>query len=786
MRLALLSLAYPPRNTEGIARQRHALASELARQGHTVYVVTLGSHNRLRRTDDMWVREVATPGILAYSQKYPALDAELTQSQALYEGLAELLSEHSIDLVDLPLWKAQGFVTLQHSHVPVVVWLQTTRAQLMQLSGQALESAQQAALALDRICLERAHGWLADSHSVLDAVRAGYGLEPTQPTGVAHLGLPPVCQSVPVRASRDACEALVVGRLERRKGTPLLFEILPGLLRRNPNLRIRFVGADNSQEDGWFQHYGLTYPEYFQRRYPAFQAQVIFEGYIDDARLNACYRQADLLLAPSLYESFGLIYLEAMRVGLPVVTLARGAALEIFPSGETDGACLVSEPGAMADAIDRLVDSKERRHALGEAGFHRFQTAFTVDHMARATIAFYERVLAQRRSAPRPHASVVYQVMEALDVGDAVSDIALRNASILADLGQPPGILARYSAPAVARQTLPLHRALAQPECGLIFHYWNYNSSAWLVRAVRGPKAIWYHNITPPQYFPEGSVGHASTARGYAQLAQLADQFDLLLGDSRYNIRELAPYLRTPKPGLPIYPVVEPAELRSAPYDLELVNMLRGSGRINIIFLGRVVRNKRPDRLMHLFEHYFRWINRHAHLWLVGNDQADPEYRTELETLRGALRSGAHITFTGKVSEAQMQAYFRAADVFVCASEHEGFCVPIAQAMAFDVPVLAYAAAAVPETMGDAGLLVHDWDAPRVAELMHLVIGDPQLRQRLLASQRANLARFSAAEARRKLAAAVRYLTTGATDQSFEWIGPQRVLSESYGVSALV
>jgi glycosyltransferase involved in cell wall biosynthesis len=772
MRLALLSLAYPPHSTEGIARQRHALASSLARQGHTVYVVTLGADTRLQNSEGVRLREVTTPGILAYSQKYPALDPDLTQSQALYEGLAELLSEHSIDLIDLPLWKAQGFVTLQHSHLPVVVWLQTTRAQLMQLSDRALEAAQQAALALDRMCLERAHGWLADSHSVLDAVRAGYGLEPTQPAGVAHLGLPPVCQSIPVRASRDACEALVVGRLERRKGTPLLIEALPGLLRRYPNLCVRFAGADNSREDGWFQRHGQTYPEYFQRRYPEHQSRVAFEGYVEDARLDAYYRQADLLLAPSLYESFGLIYLEAMRVGLPVVTLARGAAREIFPSGETDGACLVSEPAALADAIGQVVESEALRRALGEAAFHRFQAAFTADHMARATLAFYERVLADRRTAVMPRASVVYQVMEALDVGDAVSDITLRNASILADLGQPPAILARYSAPAMARQTQPLHRALAQPECGLIFHYWNYNSSAWLVRAVHGPKAIWYHNITPPQYFPEGSVGHASTARGYAQLAQLADQFDLLLGDSRYNIRGLAPHLRSPKPGLPIYPVVEPAELQTAPYDLGLVNTLRGSGQVNIIFIGRVVRNKRPDRLMHLFEHYFRWINRHAHLWLVGSEQADPEYRTELETLRGVLRCGAHITFTGKVSEAQMRAYFRAADVFVCASEHEGFCVPIAQAMAFDVPVLAYAAAAVPETMGDAGVLVHEWDVPRVAELMHLMICDPQLRQRLLAGQRANLVRFSAAEARMRLTTAVAYLTTGRLSPRFEHVGP--------------
>src|SRR5690606_7465246 len=101
------------------------------------------------------------------------------------------------------------------------------------------------------------------------------------------------------------------------------------------------------------------------------------------------------------------------------------------------------------------------------------------------------------------------------------------------------------------------------------------------------------------------------------------------------------------------------------------------------------------DRLMELFDYYYREINRRAHLWLVGNDQGHPEYRYRLEQLRGSLASGERIHFTGKVAAAQMYAYYRAADVFVCASDHEGFCVPIAEAMALDVPVLAYAAAAV-------------------------------------------------------------------------------------------
>ena len=367
---------------------------------------------------------------------------------------------------------------------------------------------------------------------------------------------------------------------------------------------------------------------------------------------------------------------------------------------------------------------------------------------------------------------MVYQVMEAMDVGDAVSNIARRNAALLADLGQPGAVLARHAHPSIRRETRPCHEALATPDCGLIFHYWGQNSSTWMLYVLRGRKAVHYHNITPPHFFPRRSDLFRAAMRGYAQMRQIADAFDLILGDSEYNVEEFCRYITQPKPTLHLYPVVDRTTIRAVPPDPKLLETLEGHEDVHIVFVGRVVRNKRQDRVMRVFDHYYRKIRREAQLWLVGNDCVEPEYRAELERLRGTLPSRERIHFTGKVSEAAVTAYLQAADVFVCASEHEGFCLPIAQAMALDVPVIAYAAAAVPETMGGSGLLVHDWDAPRVAELMHLTLTEATLRARVLASQRANLQRFTEAEARRRLAAVVAYLQTGETSPLFVYRSP--------------
>jgi glycosyltransferase involved in cell wall biosynthesis len=131
------------------------------------------------------------------------------------------------------------------------------------------------------------------------------------------------------------------------------------------------------------------------------------------------------------------------------------------------------------------------------------------------------------------------------------------------------------------------------------------------------------------------------------------------------------------------------------------------------------------------------------------------------------------IHFTGKVSEAEMHSYYRAATVFVCASDHEGFCVPIVEAMSYDIPVIAYAAAAVPETMGDSGILVRDWDIPMIAEMINQLVRHQSLREKVIAAQRRNLQRFTNEQAEQRLGAALRFLGEQRIDPPLAMIEPQ-------------
>lgn len=768
MRICLFSLTYPPYSYEGIPRQRQVLAHELVALGHQVDVITIGQHSALRLDQGVQVHECAVHAH-NYSGQSVDLNTLLSSSQALYEGFQQASRLAPFDIIDVPLWSAQGIVPLLREQA-TVVWLQTTTAQLLQLHNYSPDYTQQAIIAFEQLCLDLAAGILSDSQSALQAVTEDYHISSNHIVHVAPLGLTDSQRSFQKYPKSQTLEVLVVGRLEQRKGTAiLLFEVLPQLLHRYPTLKVRFIGRDNSQHDGWYKKHHEGYAETFRRMHSRLSNQVHFEGYVSEETLEQAYTQADIMLIPSLYESFGLIYLEAMRAKLPIVTFDSGSVSEIFPQGINNGAHVVKlgDTHAFIKAVEQLIQSPELRHTIGDAGYTRFQSHFTARHMANATIEHYQAVIDTCRT-PKPHAKVIYQAMEALDFGDAVSNITLDHAKRLQQLRQPPEILSRFTHEQVQAATACLQKAIQVEDAGLIFHYWNYNHSTWLLSALRGPKAIYYHNITPAECFPVNSAAYKQSLAGYKQLKQIIHHFDLIIGDSRYNTLEISPLLDQPKPSLYIYPVAKPFDQVC---DQHLLQKLRASNEINIVFIGRIAPNKRQDRLIQLFDYYYRMINRYAHLWLVGNDQGHAEYMNKLIQMKQQSDGADRIHFTGKVSIAEMHAFYQGADVFVCASDHEGFCIPIVEAMSYDIPVLAYHSSAIPETMGDSGIIVQDWDIATIGELIQLMTVDVSLRHRVISSQQKNLQRFTEEKAFERLSAVVQFLRDQSISPLFEQIG---------------
>ncbi len=768
MRIALVSLDYPPDAVEGVARQRQALAHALARLGHDVHVITLGARTETVIGGGVTVHRYHTDRVLPFDPALPVLDRPLTHAQLLCEGVLDVHARVGLDVVDVPLWLAQPLALMRHAPCPVVVWLQTTLLQLVELQQRPPRAHERVLAELDGQALAGAAGCIADSSSIVTEITRLYGTTSlADKTSLVYPGIDDVV--LPPPRARAGIDVLVVGRLEQRKATAEVCAALPRLLAAVPDLHVTFIGRDNSGADGFQRATGRTYPEAWADAHPDLTHRVTFAGYVDDETLAARLAGADLVLHPAHYESFGLVFVEAMRASVPVVACATGGAREVFAGGEDDGAVLVA-PGdmdALVAAAAALARDAARRKDLGAAGRRAFTARFTSDRMARDTAAVYARVAA---TAPAPAAARpprLFQVMEALQDRDAVSRITRTTAALLAPLGAERPVMALFAADGVRRETGRLRGLRPGRADAAIVHYWGYSRLERRIQTWPGPLALHYHNITPPEFFAPGSAHYEMTTRGYAQLARLVDRFDLRIGDSHYNLAELDRMAAQPRPGVCLYPVVDRAALADAPWDGTLAAGSHGPCDGPLwLFVGRMAPNKRQDDVMRAFDRFVARTG-HGRLALVGDMSAVPAYTAQLEALRRGLAHGDRIALVPSVGDAALHGFYRAAGVFVCASQHEGFCMPLAEAMAFDVPIVALDRGAVGETVGRGALLVAEWDDDQIAQLVAELHESPARRAALVGHGRRRLEAFSTAAARERLAAVVHFLRDGTPSPLF-------------------
>lgn len=263
-----------------------------------------------------------------------------------------------------------------------------------------------------------------------------------------------------------------------------------------------------------------------------------------------------------------------------------------------------------------------------------------------------------------------------------------------------------------------------------------------------------HHNLTPTAFFAawEPGVVHG-LAWGRAQMAALATRAEVGIADSSFNEHELVELGFRCTGVVPI--LFDLAQLDKE-VDAALADRLRAEGPA-WLFVGRIAPNKCHHDLIKAFAVYRRVYDGAARLRIVGSS-ASEGYVDALRSLVSALQLDDAVTFTGGVSDSELAAHYAAADVYVCVSEHEGFCVPLLEAMHHDVPVVAFGAGAVPETLGAGGLCLPAKEPTRVAAAVDRVLGDAQVRDRLVTAGRDQLATFALDRTRERMTDALRPL----------------------------
>jgi glycosyltransferase involved in cell wall biosynthesis len=285
----------------------------------------------------------------------------------------------------------------------------------------------------------------------------------------------------------------------------------------------------------------------------------------------------------------------------------------------------------------------------------------------------------------------------------------------------------------------------------VILHYALPSPLTAALRAHRGRRVLLHHNITPPEFF----LGYDPEmvricALGRQEWKELRGEVDLALADSEFNRRELAEagFARTG-----VLPIFLDFARYAEPAAPALEAMLR-DGRTNVLFVGRVTPNKRQEDLFRLAIYWKRFLSPDLRLVLVGKL---PRRRQYLDALQSFLSAEGftpwEVVLAGHVTHAELLACYRAAGVFVSMSEHEGFGVPLVEAMLMRVPIVAYATTAVADTLGEAGVRFTEKSYPEMAEVGYRLTTDAALREAVLAGQDARLRAFTPASVEARLRA---------------------------------
>lgn len=402
MTVVLLCEDYPPNLLGGIARFTQDKASALARLGHKVHVIARShTHNTVDFEEGVWVHR-----IVAVSHPIPTEHASLNipqshwdQSKSYLDEIDRIALHRPVDIVEGPVWNIVGIAPLLSRRYPVVTSLMTTLKLSLPSRPDLTENLDTMStfvdplVAMEKYLISESHAVLAISQGIANEIETAYDIRICRERlFVSHLGMPDwalISESAKKEKPAGDVHILFVGRLEKRKGIDLLLDVIPAIVQRFPEVTFHIVGDDSIPSA-----HGHTYREEFEQKNAELcGTHVHFYGKIDEDSLRKHYATCDIFVAPSRFESFGLIYVEAMMFGKPTVGCDVGGIPEVVDHEVTGLLVAPNSAGALQFALEALVSDADLRMEYGSAGRKRYEQRFSDSKMADSSVDLYQAVL---------------------------------------------------------------------------------------------------------------------------------------------------------------------------------------------------------------------------------------------------------------------------------------------------------------------------------------------------------------------------------------------------------
>lgn len=326
----------------------------------------------------------------------------------------------------------------------------------------------------------------------------------------------------------------------------------------------------------------------------------------------------------------------------------------------------------------------------------------------------------------------VIQLLTTMSYGDAVGNDALAFDKTLRNNGYETGIYAenidKRMNPYIVRNIERMPRL--KKDDIIIYHFSTGTELNLRIKELPCKVIMRYHNITPSFFFDEYSIVSKELCKvGREQLIEMRETVKYCIADSEYNKRDLVQLGFGCK--IDVLPILIPfSDYEQKPSNAILCRY-GNDDYINIIFTGRIAPNKKQEDVIAAFYMYQKYYNPKSRLFFVGNQSGLERYYYRLKNYCKQL-DVQNVVFTGHVKFDEILAYYSIADVFLCQSEHEGFCVPLVEAMYFGVPIIAYDSTAIAGTLGDAGIVLSEKNPLETAGVIDYVVTHPEIKKHMI------------------------------------------------------
>jgi glycosyltransferase involved in cell wall biosynthesis len=384
----------PIQNNGGSSKHTTELANGLFKLGVNVHIVYCGDKNVDYMADGInYYSILPSPLFVDTLTSFPICNNVLKLSYSAYKKVFSLIEMFNINIIETPLWDFNGLICAEFLNVPVVTRLQTPAKIVNNTHKQKETDDNLLFYEFEKRLVEKSTGIIAISDCVAKTINNTYNIEFADKLYKNYLGIDDIKFNA-IQIKDEKIRIFFIGRLERRKGIANLLDVIPNILAKHKNVEFRLAGADIQDKV-----LRTTFQKYFRRKYKHLLRNVIFLGEISDEQKEQEYESCDIFVSPSLYESFGIIFIEAMRHKKPVIGCNTGGMPEVVDNGITGLLCEPDNSSDLEKALLTLIEDRTLRENIGQKGYERFKKMFTRDKMVHETLEIYKKVIKKYQSS---------------------------------------------------------------------------------------------------------------------------------------------------------------------------------------------------------------------------------------------------------------------------------------------------------------------------------------------------------------------------------------------------